>query len=230
MDRILYRDGLILVIDKPAGIAVHPGPGAARTLKPALTSCASACRTPRRSPIASIAIPAAASCSAGIRRRCVGWLRCSPSGQVEKIYWAVVDGPANRGRGPDRNRAQKDDSRQRLAHGRRPGRAKGGDRLSGMRRRWRPRLARTAAAHRPHPSIARPLRRARLPRGRRSRLWRSRKPGSARSSTPARSPCRSIPPGRRLKSPPRCRRTCSQHSNGWVTIRRDCLQRRTLPS
>src|ERR1700740_2664495 len=26
-DRILYRDGLILVINKPAGIAVHPGPG-----------------------------------------------------------------------------------------------------------------------------------------------------------------------------------------------------------
>src|SRR6516165_10941472 len=26
-DRVLYRDGLILVIDKPAGIAVHPGPG-----------------------------------------------------------------------------------------------------------------------------------------------------------------------------------------------------------
>src|SRR4029077_3488331 len=26
-DRVLYRDGLVLVIDKPAGIAVHPGPG-----------------------------------------------------------------------------------------------------------------------------------------------------------------------------------------------------------
>jgi len=26
-ERILYRDGLMLVIDKPAGIAVHPGPG-----------------------------------------------------------------------------------------------------------------------------------------------------------------------------------------------------------
>lgn len=25
--RVLYRDGLMLVIDKPAGIAVHPGPG-----------------------------------------------------------------------------------------------------------------------------------------------------------------------------------------------------------
>ena len=26
-DRVLYRDGLILVIDKPAGIPVHSGPG-----------------------------------------------------------------------------------------------------------------------------------------------------------------------------------------------------------
>ncbi len=26
-DRVLYRDGLVLVIDKPAGIPVHSGPG-----------------------------------------------------------------------------------------------------------------------------------------------------------------------------------------------------------
>jgi len=27
IDRVLYRDGLVLVIDKPAGIPVHAGPG-----------------------------------------------------------------------------------------------------------------------------------------------------------------------------------------------------------
>ena len=27
VDRILYRDGLILIVDKPAGIPVHAGPG-----------------------------------------------------------------------------------------------------------------------------------------------------------------------------------------------------------
>jgi 23S rRNA-/tRNA-specific pseudouridylate synthase len=32
-DRVLYRDGLVLVIDKPAGIAVHPGPGGGRDLE-----------------------------------------------------------------------------------------------------------------------------------------------------------------------------------------------------
>src|SRR5580693_2013429 len=31
--RLLYRDGLILVIDKPAGIAVHPGPGGGPNLE-----------------------------------------------------------------------------------------------------------------------------------------------------------------------------------------------------
>src|SRR5215468_5477478 len=32
-ERVLYRDGLILVIDKPAGIAVHPGPGGGPNLE-----------------------------------------------------------------------------------------------------------------------------------------------------------------------------------------------------
>lgn len=27
LDRVLYRDGMILVLNKPSGIAVHPGPG-----------------------------------------------------------------------------------------------------------------------------------------------------------------------------------------------------------
>ena len=31
--RVLYRDGLMLVIDKPAGIAVHPGPGGGPNLE-----------------------------------------------------------------------------------------------------------------------------------------------------------------------------------------------------
>src|SRR3954454_17491836 len=32
-DRILYRDGLMLVIDKPAGIPVHAGPGGGPNLE-----------------------------------------------------------------------------------------------------------------------------------------------------------------------------------------------------
>jgi RluA family pseudouridine synthase len=91
-DRILYRDGLILVIDKPAGIAVHPGPGGGRNLEsrfdelrfglphpPALAHRldrdTSGCLVLGRHPKA-------------LRR--LGALFAG--GQVEKVYWAVVEG------------------------------------------------------------------------------------------------------------------------------------------
>src|SRR5215472_10850901 len=91
-DRVLYRDGLILVIDKPAGIAVHPGPGGAPNLEsrfdelrfglphpPALAHRldrdTSGCLVLGRHPKA-------------LRR--LGALFAG--GQVEKVYWAVVKG------------------------------------------------------------------------------------------------------------------------------------------
>lgn len=91
-DRVLYRDGLILVIDKPAGIAVHPGPGGGPDLEsrfdelrfglphpPALAHRldrdTSGCLVLGRHPKA-------------LRR--LGALFAS--GRVEKVYWAVVDG------------------------------------------------------------------------------------------------------------------------------------------
>src|SRR5438309_4236075 len=98
--RVLYRDGLILVIDKPAGIAVHPGPGGGPDLEsrfdqlrfglphpPALAHRldrdTSGCLVLGRHPKA-------------LRR--LGALFAS--GQVEKIYWAVVEGrpPEDQGR------------------------------------------------------------------------------------------------------------------------------------
>src|SRR5437773_1335192 len=33
VDRVLYRDGLVLVVDKPAGIPVHAGPGGGANLE-----------------------------------------------------------------------------------------------------------------------------------------------------------------------------------------------------
>src|SRR5437660_9769846 len=91
-DRVLYRDGLILVIDKPAGIAVHPGPGGGPDLEsgfdelrfglphpPALAHRldrdTSGCLVLGRHPKA-------------LRR--LGALFAS--GRVEKVYWAVVEG------------------------------------------------------------------------------------------------------------------------------------------
>jgi tRNA pseudouridine32 synthase/23S rRNA pseudouridine746 synthase/23S rRNA pseudouridine1911/1915/1917 synthase len=90
--RVLYRDGLILVIDKPAGIAVHPGPGGGPDLEsgfgalrfglpypPALAHRldrdTSGCLVLGRHPKA-------------LRR--LGALFAG--GRVEKIYWAVVHG------------------------------------------------------------------------------------------------------------------------------------------
>jgi tRNA pseudouridine32 synthase/23S rRNA pseudouridine746 synthase/23S rRNA pseudouridine1911/1915/1917 synthase len=89
---VLYRDGLVLVIDKPAGIAVHPGPGGGRNLEsqfpelrfglphpPALAHRldrdTSGCLVLGRHPKA-------------LRR--LGALFAE--GKVEKVYWAVVIG------------------------------------------------------------------------------------------------------------------------------------------
>jgi RluA family pseudouridine synthase len=100
LDRVLYRDGLILVIDKPAGIAVHPGPSGGRNLEsrfgelrfglphpPALAHRldrdTSGCLVLGRHPKA-------------LRR--LGALFAG--GRVEKVYWAVVEGhpPETEGR------------------------------------------------------------------------------------------------------------------------------------
>ena len=99
-DRVLYRDGLIIVIDKPAGIAVHPGPGGGPNLEsgfdelrfglphpPALAHRldrdTSGCLVLGRHPKA-------------LRR--LGMLFAG--GKVEKVYWAVVEGqpPEREGR------------------------------------------------------------------------------------------------------------------------------------
>jgi tRNA pseudouridine32 synthase/23S rRNA pseudouridine746 synthase/23S rRNA pseudouridine1911/1915/1917 synthase len=91
-ERVLYRDGLVVVIDKPAGIAVHPGPGGGPDLEsgfdqlrfglphpPALAHRldrdTSGCLVLGRHPKA-------------LRR--LGALFAG--GRVEKVYWAVVEG------------------------------------------------------------------------------------------------------------------------------------------
>jgi tRNA pseudouridine32 synthase / 23S rRNA pseudouridine746 synthase len=99
-DRVLYRDGLLLVIDKPAGIAVHAGPGGGPNLEsgfeelrfglphpPALAHRldrdTSGCLVLGRHPKA-------------LRR--LGALFADR--KVEKVYWAVVEGqpPETEGR------------------------------------------------------------------------------------------------------------------------------------
>jgi tRNA pseudouridine32 synthase/23S rRNA pseudouridine746 synthase/23S rRNA pseudouridine1911/1915/1917 synthase len=99
-DRVLYRDGLILVIDKPAGIAVHPGPGGG----PHLESGFEALRFGRPQPprLAHRLDRDTSGClvlgrhAKALRR--LGAL--FSGGLVEKVYWAIVDGrpPETEGR------------------------------------------------------------------------------------------------------------------------------------
>ena len=91
-DRVLYRDGLILVVDKPAGIAVHPGPGGG----PDLESVFDALRfgLPHPPALAHRLDRDTSGCLVLGRHpkalRRLGAL--FSGGLVEKVYWAVVEG------------------------------------------------------------------------------------------------------------------------------------------
>jgi tRNA pseudouridine32 synthase/23S rRNA pseudouridine746 synthase/23S rRNA pseudouridine1911/1915/1917 synthase len=98
--RVLYRDGLVLVIDKPAGIAVHAGPGGG----PDLESGFDALRfgLPHPPALAHRLDRDTSGCLVLGRHpkalRRLGALFAA--GKVEKTYWAVVAGrsPDDQGR------------------------------------------------------------------------------------------------------------------------------------
>ncbi len=91
-DRILYRDGLIIVIDKPAGIAVHAGPDSGPNLESRFHELRFG--LPHPPALAHRLDRDTSGClvlgrhSKALRR--LGKLFAA--GQVEKIYWAVVEG------------------------------------------------------------------------------------------------------------------------------------------
>jgi tRNA pseudouridine32 synthase / 23S rRNA pseudouridine746 synthase len=61
VSRLLYRDGLMLVIDKPAGFAVHRGPKGGESLEDHFDALRFGLpRPPRRSRTGSTATPPAA--------------------------------------------------------------------------------------------------------------------------------------------------------------------------
>src|SRR5207248_6365147 len=91
-ERVLYRDGLVLVIDKPAGIPVHSGPGGGPHLE-------------HWFPLLRFGLPRPPALAHRLDRDTSGCLvlgrhpkalrrlgRLFAEGQVEKIYWAVVAG------------------------------------------------------------------------------------------------------------------------------------------
>jgi len=99
-ERVLYRDGLILVIDKPAGIAVHPGPGRGPNLESRFDELRFG--LPHPPALAHRLDRDTSGCLVlgghpkALRR--LGILFAG--GRVEKVYWAVVEGrpPEAKGR------------------------------------------------------------------------------------------------------------------------------------
>jgi tRNA pseudouridine32 synthase/23S rRNA pseudouridine746 synthase len=95
--RLLYRDGLILVIDKPAGLAVHQGPKAASSAgRESLEDYFDALRfgLPRPPALAHRLDRDTSGCLVlGRHRKALAELgRLFKSGRIGKTYWAVVEG------------------------------------------------------------------------------------------------------------------------------------------
>ena len=94
--RLLYRDALVLVIDKPAGLPVHPGPKGGETLTDHLDALRFG--LPRRPEAAHRLDRDTSGCLAlGRHARALARLNklFAASGSVGKTYWALVEG------GPD---------------------------------------------------------------------------------------------------------------------------------
>ncbi len=90
--RLLYRDGLMLVIDKPAGLAVHRGPKGGESLEDHFGALKFG--LPRAPALAHRLDHDTSGCLVlGRHRKALASLgRLFKSGAVGKTYWAVVDG------------------------------------------------------------------------------------------------------------------------------------------
>jgi tRNA pseudouridine32 synthase/23S rRNA pseudouridine746 synthase len=91
-DRILYRDGLMLVIDKPAGIPVHAGPRGGPNLEAGFAALRFG--LPRPPALAHRLDRDTSGCLVlGRHPKALRRLgRLFAEGKVEKVYWAVVAG------------------------------------------------------------------------------------------------------------------------------------------
>lgn len=91
-DRLLYRDALVLVIDKPAGIAVHRGPKGGEALDAAFHSLRFG--LPRDPALAHRLDRETAGCLVlGRHRKALQKLGALfKAGRIGKTYWAVVRG------------------------------------------------------------------------------------------------------------------------------------------
>lgn len=97
VSRLLYRDGLMLVIDKPAGIAVHQGPPNGRDRgRECLQDHFDALRfgLPRPPSLAHRLDRDTSGCLVlGRHRKALAQLgKLFKNGAIDKVYWAVIEG------------------------------------------------------------------------------------------------------------------------------------------
>jgi len=92
VSRLLYRDGLMLVIDKPAGLAVHRGPNGGESLEDHFDALRFG--LPRAPALAHRLDRDTSGCLVlGRHRKALAKLgRLFKSGAVGKTYWALVEG------------------------------------------------------------------------------------------------------------------------------------------
>ena len=100
VSRLLYRDGLMLVVDKPAGIAVHRGPKGGASLEDHFGALRFG--LPRAPALAHRLDRDTSGCLVlGRHRKALAQLgKLFKSGAIGKTYWAVVEG------GPDGDEGQ----------------------------------------------------------------------------------------------------------------------------
>jgi tRNA pseudouridine32 synthase/23S rRNA pseudouridine746 synthase len=102
VSKVLYRDALMLVIDKPAGLPVHPGPKGGETLFHHLDSLRFG--LPRRPEAAHRLDKDTSGCLVlGRHPKAIARLNeLFRKNEVDKVYWAVVEG------GPDEDEGRID--------------------------------------------------------------------------------------------------------------------------
>jgi tRNA pseudouridine32 synthase / 23S rRNA pseudouridine746 synthase len=90
--RVLYRDRDVIILDKPAGLAVHPGPAGGPSLEAALDALRFDART---APALAHRLDRDTSGCLALARRRSALRRLHAlfaAGRIEKTYWAVVVG------------------------------------------------------------------------------------------------------------------------------------------
>src|SRR5436853_5537416 len=90
--RLIYRDGLMLVIDKPAGLAVHKGPKGGESLEDYFGTLRFG--LPRAPSLAHRLDRDTSGCLVlGRHRKALATLgSLFKAGLVQKVYWAMVEG------------------------------------------------------------------------------------------------------------------------------------------